>query len=100
MPDILIRDVDPDKIERLKKQAADNGRSMQAEAKSILENGIKMPIHEWLERVRVTREQIGTAHQGPDHKTSVELIRELRDERDEHILSVIEGPRRKPGGRE
>ncbi|PKQ29932.1 MAG: hypothetical protein CVT60_02750 [Actinobacteria bacterium HGW-Actinobacteria-10] len=88
MPDILIRDIDPDKIERLKKQAADNGRSMQAEAKSILEDGIKMPIHEWLERVRRTAREIAEAHPDAGSKSSVEVLKEIREERMSRLMNL------------
>lgn len=37
MPDLLIRDVDPDVLQKLEKAAADNGRSLEAEIRRILE---------------------------------------------------------------
>ena len=37
MPDILVRDLNPDTVKYLKSRAHRNGRSMQSELKSILE---------------------------------------------------------------
>jgi len=37
MPDILVRDIDPEKLERLKARAKKNGRSLQSEAKLLIE---------------------------------------------------------------
>ena len=37
MAQVLVRDLDAAVVERLKKRAADNGRSLQAELKAILE---------------------------------------------------------------
>jgi antitoxin FitA len=37
MPQVLVRDLDATVVERLKARAADNGRSLQAELKAILE---------------------------------------------------------------
>ncbi len=37
MPNILIRDLSPETVKRLKSRAHRNGRSMQSELKSIIE---------------------------------------------------------------
>ena len=37
MSQVLVRDLDPDVVQRLKERARLNGRSLQAELKSILE---------------------------------------------------------------
>lgn len=42
MPDILIRGVDAEIVKRLKRQAKQHGRSLQAEAKTIIEKGARM----------------------------------------------------------
>lgn len=53
MPDILIRDVSPMVVERMKQKAAAEGTSMQALAKRTLEEKFRkrMPIDQWLAMV-------------------------------------------------
>lgn len=82
MPDIVVRRLEPDLIERLKRQAAANGRSMEAEARAILEAGVSaMTMAEWvaeMERLR-SSEQSGIP-------TDVSgLIRDGHDDRDRTI---------------
>jgi len=43
MPQLLVRDVDPKLIERLKKRAASNGRSAEAEHRLILSQALEEP---------------------------------------------------------
>ena len=35
MPDILVRDIDPEKLELLKARAKKNGRSLQSEGEAV-----------------------------------------------------------------
>lgn len=42
MPNILVRDLSPETIRQLKARARRNGRSMQSELKSILEEAARM----------------------------------------------------------
>lgn len=80
MPDLLVRGLSPESVARLKQQASRHGRSMQAEAKSIIEAGIKPTIAEWLERVDQSRSTI-EAEQGTLETPSAEVVREQRDGR-------------------
>lgn len=80
MPDLLIRGLSADALGRLKTQAARNGRSMQAEAASIIEGGIKPTMAEWLDHVERSRARIEAAH-GVMPGSSADLIRESRDGR-------------------
>lgn len=80
MPDLLVRGLSPESVARLKEQASRNGRSMQAEAKSIIEAGIRPTMAEWLERVDRSRSAI-EAERGTLETTSAELVREQRDVR-------------------
>jgi plasmid stability protein len=41
MPSVLIRNLDDDTVERLKERARQNRRSLQGEAKSILESAVR-----------------------------------------------------------
>lgn len=84
MPDLLIRDLQPDTIERLKKQATDNGRSMQAEAKAIIEDGTRLSMQEWLERVAITRKRIAAEYPEGTGPGAVETLRAVREERERH----------------
>ena len=41
MTDVLVRDLDPGALDRLKRRASQNGRSLQGELKSILESAAR-----------------------------------------------------------
>lgn len=73
MPDILIRNVDEATLARLKRRAERNGRSLQSEAKLLLEQAsgaedIAAIIAGWQERLA-----------GREFSPSAELIREDRE---------------------
>ena len=51
MGDILIRDVDPELVRRLKARAHLSGRSVAAEIRSILDNATRYSRDEFLELV-------------------------------------------------
>ena len=44
MPDVLVRDVETNVVESLKNRAAVNGRSLQAELKTILEQAAQVTM--------------------------------------------------------
>ncbi|HNT33799.1 MAG TPA: TraY domain-containing protein [bacterium] len=77
MAQLLVRDLDEKTVARLKKRAKANGRSLQAEAKRILEESSTVfdidRIREDLARLR--------ASLPPQTTDSVDLIREDRDNR-------------------
>ena len=74
MPSILIRDLDKETIKQLKKRAAANGRSLQAEAKEIIERSARQKTFEQLRReLEMLRKS-----SGPQTTDSVDLIREDR----------------------
>jgi antitoxin FitA len=74
MPSILIRDLDKETIKQLKKRAAANGRSLQAEAKEIIERSARQKTFEQLRREADLLAKAG----GPQKTDSVDLIREDR----------------------
>lgn len=78
MPDLLIRDVPSQVIDRLKAQATRNGRSMQKEALTVLERGTQLTMAEWLEQADALREKSKDWGWAGD---STALIREDRDSR-------------------
>jgi len=88
MPDLLIRDLSPEIMERLKAQAAANGCSMQVEAKSIIEQGVQLTIREWVATVRASSAQIAQRH-GAMSGSSADLITQGRQERDEAIERAV-----------
>ena len=75
MPSILIRDLNKETIKQLKRRAAANGRSLQTEAKDIIERGA---LHKTFEELRQQLE-LGARKSGPQKTNSVGLIREDRN---------------------
>ena len=75
MADLLVRNVPPSVMERLKAQAQRNDRSVQKEALAVLEAGTQLTMKEWLVRAAASREL--SKEWGP-LADSTELIREDR----------------------
>jgi len=75
MAQILVRDLDDSVVQRLKKRAQREGRSLQAEAKSILEEATAFDMDKVRRDLARLRESFG----GRRFTDSVELIREDRD---------------------
>lgn len=77
MADILLRGLAKWTVDRLKRRAKRNGRSLQSELKTLLEREARaQSIDEAIERAREIRASMPPAvESGPD---SVELIREDR----------------------
>lgn len=75
MAQILIRGLDDGVVERLKRQAKEARRSLQAECRLILENAAKLTKAEALEACKQFRKQFGDRI----FSDSAELIREDRD---------------------
>ena len=74
MPSMLISDLEKESVKQLKKRAAANGRSLQAEAKEIIERGARQKTFEQLRR---EAEKLARSS-GPQKTESVDLIREDR----------------------
>jgi plasmid stability protein len=76
MPSILVRGLDKRIIERLKERAKQNGRSLQGEAKRVLEEAasrgtweeVRKGFVKWQEKFR-----------GRKHPSIVEMLREDRE---------------------
>jgi plasmid stability protein len=75
MPDILIRGLDARTVQGLKKRARANGRSLQGEAKKVLEEA------SWASPAEIEAmfERWGRVFAGKKLASSVDLIREDRD---------------------
>lgn len=77
MAQILVRDLDKDVVERLKKRAREDGRSLQSEVKFILEQAAAEPRLD-MEAARTMLEEFRKRFKGRKFSDSVELIREDR----------------------
>ena len=78
MAQILVRDLDPLIVERLKQRARRHNRSLQAEVKTILEEAGRVDMEarkEFREWAKELRESLA----GIPQTDSVELIREDRE---------------------
>jgi len=75
MPQLLVRDVPRDVVDALKRQAADHGRSAEAEHRAILERALKAGRETFRQRAARLRE----ATQGRIAGEAADLIREDRD---------------------
>ncbi len=74
MPDMLVRDVDPAVLAKLRKSAAKNGRSLQSEVRIIISDYVNnKPIPD----LEVAR-KIKRALAGRKHSDSSELVRQDR----------------------
>ena len=75
MAQILIRDLDPNTVDRLKRRAASSGRSLQAEVRELLEREAQKPTAEEFRR----RAEELAKRIGPQTTDCVDLIREDRE---------------------
>jgi plasmid stability protein len=89
---ITVRNIDDRVVTAIKRKAAEHGHSMEEEVRTLLtatyaENH-QQKAREWAER------QLERLHRGelPRVKTnSVDVIREMREERDRQLMEAIEG---------
>ena len=77
MPQILIRNISKETVDRLKERATRNRRSLQGEVAAILDREAAISKYDYVEAARNLRERI--ARRGPQKTNSVDLIREERD---------------------
>ena len=59
MSDLLVRDMSSSAKEALRRRAAENGRSQQAEAKAILEESLLGSSTSWVARLRAAGQAVG-----------------------------------------
>jgi len=76
MAQVLVRDLKADVVERLKDRARRHGRSLQKEAKAILEDAAS---HYTMEEAREAADRIRRRLAGRTFSDSAELIREDRE---------------------
>lgn len=77
MPDVLVRNLDPQTIARLKARADAHGRSLQAELARILEEAGRE--QERRANFRRWAEEFSRSLEGREHSDSAELLRQDRD---------------------
>ena len=75
MADVLVRGLGPEVIERLKSRAKQHGRSLQGEAKAILESAAPLSMTE----ARILAESWQRRLAGTSQSDSSDLLREDRD---------------------
>jgi plasmid stability protein len=79
MPDVLIRNIDEETLEKLKAKAAANNRSLQNELHEMIARHAGYDLEKFKNIVKETIEDYKA--NGIKHSDSVEIIRELRDSR-------------------
>jgi len=78
MAQLTVRKLDDDVVRRLKIRAAENGRSAEAEVRSILEETlVEKRVKDFWKRADALRSK--TAHK--QETNSLEIIREMRENR-------------------
>ena len=78
MPQILVRDLDTQVIDKLKKRARREGRSLQSEVKMILEQAVNLPRLD-MKTARKLSRQFQKRFKGRPFPDTVTLIREDRN---------------------
>jgi plasmid stability protein len=78
MAQILVRNLNKNVVERLKKRAKQDGRSLQSEVKAILEQAANEPVMD-METARALVDKVRRKFKGRKFPDSVKLIREDRD---------------------
>ena len=78
MAQILVRNLDEKVVRRLKRRAKAGGRSLQGEAKSILEQAAEQPKPDRRAFLRMV-DKFRESFKGRQFSDSTELIREDRD---------------------
>lgn len=77
MPSLLIDELEPNLLTRLRNRAAASGRTVEEEAKSVLETALRGSSPSVLEAITAFRERLAAS--GRTFSDSAELVREDRD---------------------
>jgi plasmid stability protein len=77
MPNILVRDLDKKTIDKLKRRAERHNTSLQAEAKTILEESSRMDWEEFKKRADAFREKM--IKSGRTFSDTTDMVREDRE---------------------
>ena len=77
MAQILVRNLNPDTVDHLKRRAEEDGRSLQSEAKAILEQAAEAPKVN-MKKARELIDEISGRFKGRKFPDSTKLVREDR----------------------
>jgi plasmid stability protein len=77
MPNLLVRDLDKKTIDKLKRRAERHNTSLQAEAKTILEESSRMDWEEFKKRADAFREKM--IKSGRTFSDTTDMVREDRE---------------------
>ncbi len=77
MPELIIPNLNPSTLDRLRRRAEASGRSLQAEAELILDSVARAEEDDDAARARA--DQIFAELADREHPDSAELIRQIRD---------------------
>jgi plasmid stability protein len=95
--DITIRKLDDAVVSAIKRRAAEHGVSMEEEVRrllsSIYNDGRQKRGQEWARR---QLERLKRGKLPKDTVSSVEIIRSMREDREQQLMDAIEGRRREP----
>ena len=75
MAQLIVRNVDDDLVNRLKRRALKHGRPMEAEHRAILENALRLPVEDFV----AMADAVSARTRGRIETDSTDLIREDRD---------------------
>lgn len=81
MGQVLIRNIDDDVLERLKRRAAAEQKSLEQSLREVLAEAAKPSREELIADVERIRTRIASRNVGKSFPTAEELIREGRDSR-------------------
>jgi len=91
MPTLYIRNVPPEVYDALKARADRGGRSVNAEALEVLEQvAAEERGRDAIDRFLALGEEI-RKKMPPGGPSVVEIVRQMREERTEHLMRVIKG---------
>jgi plasmid stability protein len=88
MAQVLVRNLDDHVVARLKGKAAARGLSLERFLRDVLTEQARLDREEF---IRCAAEIRARCRPDPEGKDSAELIRQMRDERGEHLRRVVEG---------
>jgi plasmid stability protein len=80
MAQLLVRNISEDTVEALKRRAAANQRSVEAEHRALLEDALEAERMRQVDRFRAIIDAIHEQQTGRTFTPSEVLVREMRDE--------------------
>ena len=72
MSQVLIRDIDPEDLSRLKDRAKRRGRSLQSELKQILERAARTDVQQFADKAKEMRRELAGTEQSDSAQTQAQ----------------------------